>query len=167
MSNRYGNGANLSAEQLALLEAIQNRLIPAGDGMPGAGDVGCAASIDRYLSERPGMRRPVIAALHAVEAAAAKQTDDAIQDDSGTTHVAFLHLADSTRDEVLRAVETAEPELFATLLRQTYVAYYTNPVVLQVLGWKPPQPDGFAIPPPFDESLLENVKQRGKLWRDA
>ena len=68
MTEQQENGAILTAEQLALLEAIQNRLIPAQDGMPGAGDAGCPMTIDRFLSERPALRRPVIAALNAVEA---------------------------------------------------------------------------------------------------
>ena len=166
MTEQQENGAILTAEQLALLEAIQNRLIPAQDGMPGAGDAGCPMTIDRFLSERPALRRPVIAALNAVEATAAGAASEATET-AGATHVAFLSLADAARDEALRSVEAAHPELFKTLLHQTYTAYYTNPAVLLILGWNPPQPEGFATPPPFDEALLANVKQRGKVWRDA
>ena len=81
--------------------------------------------------------------------------------------MAFLALSDAERDAVLSAVELAQPDLFRTLLTQTYTAYYTNPAVLLVLGWNPPQPEGYPTPPPFDEALLANVKQRGKVWRDA
>ena len=168
MTEQQENGTILTTEQLALLEAIQNRLIPAQDGMPGAGDAGCPMTIDRFLSERPALRRPVIAALNAVEATAAGAASEATATaTAGSTHVAFLSLTDAARDEVLRGVETAHPELFKTLLNQTYTAYYTNPAVLLILGWNPPQPEGFATPPPFDEALLANVKQRGKVWRDA
>ena len=166
MTEQQENGVILTTEQLALLEAIQNRLIPAQDGMPGAGEVGCANTLDRFLSERPALRRPVIAALNAVEATAAGAASEGTET-AGATHVAFLLLTDAARDEVLRGVETAHPELFKTLLNQTYTAYYTNPAVLLILGWNPPQPEGFATPPPFDEALLANVKQRGKIWRDA
>ena len=113
MTEQQENGTILTTEQLALLEAIQNRLIPAQDGMPGAGDAGCPMTIDRFLSERPALRRPVIAALNAVEAAAAGAASEATATaTAGATHVAFLSLSDAARDEVLRGVETAHPELF-------------------------------------------------------
>ena len=98
-------------------------------------------TIDRYLSERPALRRPVIAALNAVEATAAGAASVATATaTAGATHVAFLSLTDAARDEALRSVEAAHPELFKTLLNQTYTAYYTNPAVLLILGWNPPQP---------------------------
>lgn len=166
MSEQHTDGEVLTAQQVALLAAIQNRLIPAQDEMPGAGDAGCARTIDRFLAERMALRRPIFAALNAVEAEAGERAH-AAADDEATTHVAFLALAVSERDAVLRAVEASQPDLFTTLLRQTYTAYYINPAVLDILGWRPPQPEGYPTPPPFDESLLENVKQRGKIWRDA
>ena len=167
MSEQHRDGAILTVEQLALLEAIQNRLIPAQDEMPGAGDVGCANTLDRFLSERPALRRPVLAALGAVEAAAGARAQPSVEDDAESTHAAFAGLAEAEQDAALRAVESARPELFQMLLGQTYTAYYTNPAVLLILGWKPPQPEGFPTPPPFDEALLANVKRRGKVWRDA
>lgn len=166
MSEQHRDGAILSARQIALLAAIQNRLIPAQDEMPGAGDAGCAKTIDSFLKERTALRRPLFAALGAIEAAAGERAQTST-DDEAATHIGFLALADTERDAVLRAVEAAHPDLFQTLLRQTYTAYYTNPAVLRILGWRPPQPEGYPIPPPFDEALLANVKQRGKLWRDA
>ena len=167
MSEQYRGGEILTAEQLALLAAIQNRLIPALDEMPSAGDAGCPNTIDRFLSERAALRRPVLAALHAIEAAAGERPQASAEDDAASTYVAFLALSETERDEVLRAVELAHEDLFYTLLDQTYTAYYTNPAVLLILGWNPPQPEGFPTPPPFDEALLSNVKQRGKIWRDA
>lgn len=166
MSKQHIDGEILTARQVALLAAIQNRLIPAQDEMPGAGDAGCAQTVDGFLKERTALRRPIFAALNAVEAAAGERAQ-ASADDEAATHVAFLALSDAERDAVLRAVEAAHPDLFNTLLRQTYTAYYTNSAVLRILGWRPPQPEGYPTPPPFDEALLENVKQRGKLWRDA
>ena len=167
MSVEQANGVILTAGQLALLAAVQDRLIPAQDGMPSAGAVGCAATLDGFLRDRPPLRRQLIAALGAVEAAAAARSAEAAEDTAATTHVAFLTLDAAARDATLRDVESDHPEHFELLLRQTYTAYYTNPTVLDALGWQPPQPDGFATPPPFDEALLANVKQRGKVWRDA
>ena len=130
----------------------------------GGSDAGCANTLDRYLSERPALRRPLFAALSAIEAAAHAASDaagDAATADE-STHCAFLLLSDAARDDVLRSLEEAQPELFEVLLRQTYTAYYTNPAVLLILGWKPPQPGAYPTPPPFDEALLANVKQAGQ-----
>ena len=167
MSEKLEDGDILTARQLALLAAIQDRLIPAQDEMPAAGSVGCAGTVDRFLNERPALRRPIFAALSAVEAAAGRCAQAMAEDEADVTHVAFLALSGTERDAVLSAVEAAHPDVFKELLHQTYTAYYTNPAVLLILGWNPPQPEGFPTPPPFDEALLENVKQRGKLWRDA
>ena len=168
MSAEHPHGSVLTAEQMALLAAIQDRLIPAQDGMPGAGEVGCAATLDGFLRERPPLRRQLIAALGVVEAAAAHRAAPATAPATeAATYIAFLTLAAAGRDAALRDVESAQPEHFALLLRQTYTAYYTHPTVLEALGWQPPQPAGYPTPPPFDEALLANVKQRGKVWRDA
>lgn len=166
MSEQHMDGVILTARLIALLAAIQDRLIPAQEEMPGAGDAGCAETVDRYLKERTALRRPIFAALSAIEATAGERTQPST-DDEATTHIGFLALPDTERDAVLRAVEAAHPDLFQTLLRQTYTAYYTNPAVLDILGWRPPQPEGYPTPPPFEEALLVNVKQRGKLWREA
>ncbi len=166
MSEQHIDGEILTARQVALLAAIQNRLIPAQDEMPGAGDAGCAQTVDGFLKERTALRRPILAALNEIEATAGAYAQ-ASADDEASTHVAFLALSDAERDAALRAVEAAHPDLFNMLLRQTYTAYYTNPAVLRILGWRPPQPEGYPTPPPFDEKLLDNVKRRGKLWRDA
>ena len=167
MSVQHEDGNILTAQQMALLAAIQDRLIPGQGEMPGAGSAGCAATIDEYLRDRPALRPPILAAMNAVEAAAGARAQAAAADDAGGTHVAFLTLSATERDAALAAVEAAQPDLFEALLKQTYTAYYTNPAVLLILGWNPPQPVGHPTPPPFDESLLENVKRRGKIWRDA
>ena len=96
MTEQQENGAILTTEQLALLEAIQNRLIPAQDGMPGAGDAGCPMTIDRFLSERPALRRPVIAALNAVEATAAGAASEATET-AGGVYARCFPVAQPTR----------------------------------------------------------------------
>ena len=146
MTEQQENGTILTTEQLALLEAIQNRLIPAQDGMPGAGRRRMSYD-DRSLPQRASCptahrdRRPECCRGRGRPVRRPRQ-----QKRAGATHVAFLSLTDAARDEVLRGVETAHPELFKTLLNQTYTAYYTNPAVLLILGWNPPQPEGFRYP---------------------
>jgi len=182
-------GSVLSPTQLALLTAIQDRLIPREDDLPGAGEAGGAARVNAYLADRPEWRPDVLVTLEVIEAAAERVPDvravtvaatgatDAARITARTagpatadepSRAAFLALPDDERDAVLQGVEASHPRPFQRLLRLTYNAYYTDPAIRRAGGFEadPPQPGGYAIPP-FDESRLEPIKRRGKLWRDA
>ncbi|HEU5314904.1 MAG TPA: gluconate 2-dehydrogenase subunit 3 family protein [Chloroflexota bacterium] len=159
----------LTPLQVALLAAVQNRLIPPDGHVPGAGDAGCAERVDGYLVERREWRTELLAALQAVDVAAARIRESrsalASAELEGT---GFLNLSADERDAALTAVQAEYPRLFARLLRLTYTAYYTDPGVRSAAGFEadPPQPGGYGTTT-FDEARLEPVRQRGKLWRDA
>jgi hypothetical protein len=76
------------------------------------------------------------------------------------------------REAALRTIETAHPAEFDRLVNATYLAYYTDPGVRQVIerltGYeaRPPQPLGYELEP-FDERLLDNQKKRAPFWRKA
>lgn len=143
----------LTPEELALLALIQDEVVPAHGDLSAAGALGAALTVDAYLAERPPLRRPVLTALRAVEAA------------GGETP--FAELDSGGRVSILRQVENDDPEAFSELVKQTYNAYYTRPDVQASLGIDgPPQPLGFELPA-FDESRLVRVRAMGKLWRDA
>jgi hypothetical protein len=179
------NGGVLTASQLALLRAVQDRLVPPEGDLPGAGEAGGAERVDGHLAARPALRPALLAALGEIEAEAERLLDQAPPTSAGTRGneeasgraplpdgaeqgPLFLSLSPEGRDAVLRAVETARPAPFRVLLRQTYIAYYTHPAVLAAVGYPSPapQPAGFPLAG-FDESLLARVRQRGKRWRDA
>ncbi len=171
----------LTPAQIESLTAIQDRLIPPEGDLPGAGESGAAVRVDGLLVAQPNWRPDVLAALQAVDVASmqvqppetAQATNTARlpvqtpQTASGTA-TSFLSLSPDARDAVLLAVEAAYPRLFARLLRVTYTAYYTDAAVQRARGQsaEPPLPEGYTLPK-FDESRLEPVKRRGKLWRDA
>jgi hypothetical protein len=79
-------------------------------------------------------------------------------------------LTESEQIAALKTLEASEPDAFATLILYAYGAYYTDTrvraVVEQRTGYpaRPPQPEGYELPP-FDERLLEKVKQRPPFWR--
>jgi hypothetical protein len=81
-------------------------------------------------------------------------------------------LAAPAREDVLRGIETAQPDLFERLVTAAYTAYYVDPRVRAVIeretGYenRPPQPLGYELEP-FDEALLEKQKQRAPFWRKA
>ena len=157
----------LTQGQLALLSAVQDRLIPREGDLPGAGESGAALRVDRYLDERRDWRAEVLAALREVEVASVKVWE--LRPASAHEPArSFLGLTGDEQDAALQGMEAAEPRLFARLLRVTYSAYYSDPDVRRLAGFEsdPPQPGGYDLEV-FDASRLESVRRRGKLWREA
>lgn len=145
----------LSSEQEALLGAALNRIIPAMGDLPGAGDLGIIATIDRTLAAYPLVRRLFCDGLVAIEVESAHQSP-----------VGFLSLDGDRQDAVLHAVEQAFPAFFAALIDHTYRGYYTHAHVYQAIGYahRPPQPLGHELPL-FDPAILEKQRQRAPFWR--
>src|SRR4051812_38301883 len=147
----------LDDAQTALLTAVLNRIIPATDGMPGAGDLGVTATIDRTLSAYPLLRRLFRDGLVEIEI-------------EGARHVAaaagFTSLRGDQQDAILQTVEHAFPAFFAALIEHTYRGYYTDPRVYAAIGYthRPPQPLGHELPL-FDPAMLEKQRQRAPFWR--
>lgn len=83
---------------------------------------------------------------------------------------AFPDGSQSSREGMLREIEAAGPEAFEKVVTAAYNAYYTDPGIRDVIealtGYenRPPQPRGYDLPA-FDESLLDQVKARGPIWR--
>lgn len=82
----------------------------------------------------------------------------------------FSGIAQAVRESTLKTIETTHPEAFEKTVTTAYNAYYTDPAIRDIIerltGYenRPPQPVGYDLPP-FDESLLEQVKARGPIWR--
>ena len=148
----------LSDEQRALLAAVLNRIVPARDGLPGAGDLGVAAAIDATLAASPTLRRLFLEGLLLIELEAARRTGSAAQ--------GFGDLDADLQDDALRAVELAWPAFVAALVSHAYRGYYTLPEVHRAIGWesRPPQPLGHRLPA-FDPALLARQRERAPFWR--
>lgn len=145
----------LDSEQEALLGAVLNRLIPETGGMPGAGDLGIIATIDRTLAAYPPLRRLFCDGLVEIEVESARQCQSS-----------FIGLDGDRQDAILEAVERAFPAFFAALVDHTYRGYYTHPHIYQAMGYahRPPQPLGHELPM-FDPAMLEKQRQRAPFWR--
>jgi hypothetical protein len=144
--------AVLTATELAVLAATANRIVPARDALPGAGDLGIPTTIEQTLSQSPALRRMFLDGLHAI---------DRSGDEPG-----FAARSDDEQDALLRAVESAHPVFFDLLVEHTYRGYYALPIVQRELGLsgEPPQPRGHQLPP-FDPALLTIQRQRAPFWR--
>jgi hypothetical protein len=141
--------------QRELLTATLNRIIPAEDKFPGAGDLGLADFVESVVAQNNKLRRLFMEGLVQIEIAAA-----------GREGKEFLELADAARDEILREVEAQHPQFFEALVRQCYNGYYTNPQIFELINYRRLGP-GEYIPKPLEESLLELQRQRAPFWRQV
>ena len=148
----------LTDEQRALLTAVLNRVVPARDELPGAGDLGVAAAIDATLTTSPSLRRLFFEGLLAIELESARLVEG--------DNRRFADLVGEQQDDVLQAVELARPAFFAALVDHTYRGYYTLPEAHRAVGWesRPPQPLGHQLPV-FDPALLARQRERAPFWR--
>ncbi len=155
------NGAVLTADELSLLRAVQDRLVPGDGQMPPAHATGAANAVDTYLAERANLRAPILGVLRAITIATAAHDP---------AHAGFAHLDGDVQDEILHDVETSEPDWFDCLLVQTYTGYYTDRSVQAEIGVPSPlQPAGYAsmMQPTFDPQRLDRVRATARPWRDA
>ncbi len=149
--------------QRDLLTAALNRIIPAQDKFPGAGDIDGAAWVEQAVIARaaadkaagrtPDLRRLFTEGLAQLEIAAAQRAA-----------AAFAQLSPEHQDDALRQVESDHPDFFNALVRQCYNSYYTNPDIFDRIGYTIPSPPDYQ-PLPFDERLLEPQRRRGQMWR--
>ncbi len=143
--------------QESLLKDVINRVVPAEDAFPGAGDLGVASYIDRVVGESARLRKLFLAGLAHIEITASREQGKEFGDLSG-----------EEKDQMLRQVEREQPEFFSALVQHTYNGYYTNPAIFPLIRYegRPPQPQGYRVRP-FDPSLLDNVRKRGSLYRQV
>ena len=159
----------LTDAQRELLTQVLDRIVPADGGLPGAGELGVAEFVestagsapeqDRHSREggNPSATRQLVDGLKLIEVTCGRHGSEA-----------FGVLDAAARDRVLRTVESESPAFFDELVRLTYVGYYSQPRVAAALGLeaRPPQPLGFDMRQ-TDLSLLDNVRKRGPVYREA
>ena len=145
------SSAILSAEQLSLLTAALNRIVPADGEMPAAGDLGVAAFVESVAASASASRRRLLDGLVQIELAASERGG------------AFAALSAEAQVDALQAVQAAEPAFFQELVTQTYRGYYTDETVCNLLSYRAPNRADYK-PVPFDATLLEPVRRRGQIW---
>ena len=153
-ANRMSGQSILSDVQRAMLAAVLNRIVPAAGDMPAAGDLGIAGFVESVAAGSTGKRRTLVDGLVEIALAASERGGS------------FAALSEAAQIGALRAVETSSPGFFQELVTQTYRGYYTDETVCRALGYRPPNRDDYD-PLPFDQSLLDPVRQRGQVWTDA
>lgn len=151
-----GSEGGLNRRQRRLLDAVLNAIIPpARDGeMPGAAAVG----VHEYLREH---EREVLPGLREALA----RLEDAAQAQHG---MSFTELGSPRQAALLADIRAGEPGFLHALALATVTCYYQNERVLRAIGVdpRPPFPRGHEVPA-GDLSLLEAVRERGRLYRQA
>jgi len=144
-----------SPAQRSLVTEVINRIIPATDKLPGAGNLGIAAYIEDAAAGTPGLTRLFNDGLAQIAVAAG-------QDSAG----GFESLSNTAKDDLLRSMEAANPVFFDQLVLQTYNGYYTNPGVFELIGYTVPKPaTPGSHPELLDVSLLEQQRDREPFWK--
>ena len=145
-----------SKSQSELATSVLDRIVPANETMPGAGQI-AVAYLDEIVGQSPRLKRSFGAGLSQIEVYANR-----------TYAKDFHNLSDEHKDAVLSQVETDQPEFFQALVRQTYNGYYSDSRIIELLGLeaRPPQPRGHELES-GDLGLIENVKNRGIAYRQV
>lgn len=136
-------------EGLRVLRRLAGRMIPPSEdyGVPGADDEAISADIVRTLAPAAETIAPLLQRLAADGLGARGDTD------VDAALKSFLESGDAAMSQILLAVMQA---------------YYRDDRVLASLGMeaRAPFPKGFEVED-GDWSLLDPVRARPKLWRDA
>ncbi|MBM4244733.1 MAG: hypothetical protein FJ148_13100 [Deltaproteobacteria bacterium] len=148
-----------SAHELDTLAAVLDQVIPpSADGrLPGAGFVAHGERCAGVIRLLPGLDLGLVGGLAACDEQARRR---------GAAD--YVALRDADRLAVLNDVAAVDAGFVPSLMFLAYTTYYVEERVIAALDLepRPPHPKGFAMPD-NDLSLLDPVRARGRLWRDA
>lgn len=139
-----------------LLRLVLDELIPPGDDgrVPGAGTLGVAD----FLARADGHADDAVACVRRVLECVMRRSEN------------FGALERDARVALLKQVEKEAGAAFATLVRLTYMGYYSRPDTRPLfgVGAHPVHPDGYPVPRE-DDALLQEltapVRARGAFYR--
>lgn len=133
-----------------LLTAILDRLIPAIEDLPSAGQMGISDEIVRLSGQQARFQKIFENSIAVFR----------------SENPSFETLDGAQQDDAIRAYEQAHAESFDSIITISYIVYYKDDRVHKRLGWsgKTPQPDGNEMEP-WDESVLDNIRKREPFWR--
>ena len=139
----------LSKNNVDILGEIVDLLIPTKENLPSPSKIDVVEHIGDALSNTPKIKRIFVEGL------------------SDINNKKFLSLPKSEQITLLKKYETSNGAFFSQLLRHTYNAYYTNPIVVAGIGMtgSPAQPMGYTLEK-GNLTLLDKVIKKGQIWRN-
>ena len=156
MSETIATDNPLNADQEGALAAIARAMIPASEeyAVPGADDPTIFADILTLVKRHP---EPVIEGLAALDAIAESRHGGA-----------FTTLGDEDKAAAIATFSQSGAGHLRAIVSMTAQCYYRDDRVMASLGMeaRPPFPKGFEVEQ-GDLSLLDPVRARGRIWREA
>lgn len=150
------SGQPLTSRQRACLDIVLNMIVPpSADGrMPGAAEV----DVPTYLYAEAPDALPVLC----------RELEELERRSSERFARGFAELEQRERKSLIEEMRAREPSFMSGLAMETLACYYQHDRVLEALGMeaRPPYPKGYQVVQ-GDLSLLEPVRARGKIYRDA
>ncbi len=145
-----------SAAQRARLDLVLDLIVPpSADGrMPGAAEVGVPAYL---LAEAADALPELLQELEQLERRALERFARG-----------FAQLGRGERQTLIAELRAQAPSFMSRLAMETLACYYQHERVLAGLGReaRPPYPKGYQVAQ-GDLSLLDPVRARGRIYRDA
>jgi len=139
----------LTRDQREILTCVLDQIVPpSADGrMPGAGSLGLADAVERFVANAGALT----ALASALDALAAQE---------------FAALAREQRAAAFADFAAREPGFVPGLIFPTYTSYYQHPRVYEALGLepRPPPTKGYTLDA-RDLEKLDAVRARGPIWR--
>jgi hypothetical protein len=150
-------GMSLTRAEVKILQAAMDEIIPAGDGMPAASEVGGVQYLERVARGNREFLKDLKRSLAHLERISHKRFEKG-----------FSRLSPAERVQALRQFERGSANDFAELRDDVYEAYYTQPQVWKLIGYEfYPTNEAGPQMKPFDESVLATVRKRPKHYREV
>ncbi len=141
---------SINESERTMLKAIVDEIIPAGNGMPSASQVGGVAYIEKLIAQEPGMGHVLTECITTL------------------SNKDFAHLPQPERVAALKNLEASNTASFALLRDSVYESYYINPQIWKLIGYElyPTDRTGPHMKP-FDKSVIATVSQKPRYYREA
>jgi Gluconate 2-dehydrogenase subunit 3 len=145
------SSAGLSRENLDLLSAVMDEIIPQSDEMPSASVAGGVAYLEQLGWQYANVLEEIRDFLRVVQQTSQKELG-----------VEFGALEQERRTVVLKDIEKSRSKLFSSFVAYVYEAYYTRPEVQGLLSCS-----ASSVPREDEESLLVPVQRLTRLYREV
>jgi hypothetical protein len=147
----------LESRERDLLRVAMDEIIPAGDGMPAASEVGGVDYLEQLVKNDNKTERELRKSLSELERLCSQQYKET-----------FPSLSHESRIKALNSLEKSNPTAFKALRDYVYEAYYVQPRVQILVGYDG-HPTNQAGPhlKPFDEAILAEVRKKPKFYREV
>ena len=139
------------------LRTVMDLMIPASDGMPSASEAGGLRYLQSLMEHDKDAATDIGKGLTVADAFSERSFEKA-----------FSQLERNDQIAVLKDMENTAPGVFDALRAYIYESYYTQPAIWKRIGYELYPTDHLGPHlKPFDDSLLEKVRNMSRLYRDA